>query len=181
MEESGVRQQLYKMLRQYGYWPLRGRDATICPKCHTKILPPIGRPDIVVLAPHGIGRVVEVKAVNMLKDKSFSFSEISPDQRQWLSSYAICGGLGYIAIGAVNVRPMRVWVIDWEHWLDIEKVVSMCQASIPITLIGKFKREVVANGFSLELMAKNYELLRVKSEWKVPPGHSLGKDIVING
>jgi len=179
MEESGVRQQLYSMLKDYGYWPLRGRDATACPKCHTQILPPIGRPDIIVLAPHGIGRVVEVKAVNMLKDKSFSFSSITPEQRRWLSTYAMDGGLGYLAIGAINVRPMRLWVIDWEYWCGIEVEVIQYQMSIPVTLDGKFKREIVDNHLSLELVAKSYELHRVKTTWRLPKGHSLGEDIVV--
>jgi hypothetical protein len=180
MEEAQVRQQLYRTLRDYGYWPLRGRDASICPQCHTKIVPPIGRPDIIVLAPRGIGRVVEVKAVNMLKDKSFSFSSITPEQRKWLSTYALDGGLGYLAIGAINVRPMRLWVIDWDKWMDIEESVSDIQMSIPVTLDGKFKREMVDNNLSLELVAKSYELDRVKTSWRFPRTHSMVKDIIIN-
>lgn len=175
MDESKFRQEAYRMLRLMGYWPIRGRDASVCPRCHSKILPPIGRPDIIVLAPHGINRVLETKFVND-KQTSFAFSEISTDQREWMTNWMNDGGIAYIGIG-VQTRPASFYIIDWGYWLQIEEQIVDIQASIPIDVSkGKsYRKEISSKKLDLVTLASRFKLNRVGGEWQAPPGHSLLK------
>lgn len=174
MKEDTVRREVYGVLRDAGYWPTRGRDAVTCPKCGTQVLPPIGRPDILVLAPRGVSRVLEVKAVNWARSKSFPFSEIRIEQRNWMNSWMDAGGTGYLAIGTVNVRPRRLWIVDWVAWLGIEEDVLEFQSSIPVDLsLGQFKKTLQKRNFDLSTLGEAYELRRRARAWHLPEGHSL--------
>lgn len=175
MNEADFRQGAYRMLRKMGYWPLRGRDATICPRCHTSILPPIGRPDIIILAPQGFGRVLETKFVSN-RETSFPFSSISEEQRKWLCAWKDAGGLGYLGIG-VQTRPASFYIIDWGTWLAIEEMVSPVQASLPVSFDnGKgYSLILRQKGYDLVTLCGEYKLTRAGGEWQVPDTHSLLK------
>lgn len=164
MNEATVRGEVYTLLRKLGYWPTRGRDATSCPRCHAQILPPIGRPDLIVLHPAGRNRVVEVKVVNLGRRKSFAFSEVTPEQRRWLDAWAEGGGLGYLAIGTVDEKPRRLWIIDWLEWCRIEGEVLSLHKSIPLG--GK-------KTINMSTLCSPWELIRITGGWELPEGHSL--------
>jgi len=174
MNEAGVRRDVYTILRGEGYWPTRGRDTIVCPRCGNQVHPPIGRPDILILAPRGVSRVVEVKAVNWNQSKSFPFGEIRPEQRSWLTEWTNAGGIGYLAIGTVSIRPRRLWIIDWTAWIGIEELLLEFQASIPIDLsLGRFKTNLRERDLDLSTLGVEYELERRARAWHLPEGHTL--------
>lgn len=183
LNEASIRREVYSLLRGLGYWPTRGRDTIVCPVCGREIHPPIGRPDLLVLAPRGVTRVLEVKAVNWSRTKSFPFSDIKVEQRNWLNGWTDAGGIAYLAIGTVNVRPRRLWVVDWTAWLGIEENVLEFQESVPIDLEqGRFKKSLQNRKFDLSTLGKDYELERRARAWHLPGGHTLLDEwSVLNG
>jgi hypothetical protein len=131
MQESDVQTATRFALQSRGYWPFHPTDGIQCPRCHTTIVPSSkGRPDLLVLHPSGISTVCEVKDVNHAKKaNALYFSEFSPDQRAWLSSWdeaAGESGLGaFVAIGLILPAISRtiltsVWVIPWSKWQILE-------------------------------------------------------------
>jgi hypothetical protein len=115
--------------------------------------------------------VVEVKAVNLEKVKSFSFAEITPEQRRWLGAWAEGGGLGYLAIGTLGERPRRLWVIDWLEWLQIEERVSASQKSISVD----GGQRHISKEHNIGILCSPWELWRVAGGWEFPEGHTLSK------
>jgi len=135
VKEIDVRQKTYRLCRQLGYWPITQTDTSICPKCHTKIKPPISRPDIFVMHPTSRSVVIEVKALHA-GETSFPFSRIDDGQRRWLDRWAADGGLGFIALGVIRQHGQRqhlehLYITPWEYWLGIEHLVGSVQESIP--------------------------------------------------
>ena len=131
MQESDVQTATRYALESRGYWPFHPTDGILCPKCHTRIVPPSkGRPDLMVPHPSGCSTVIEVKDVNHAKgENSLYFSEISPEQRTWLSDWDSAAGddgLGaFISVGLILPRMTQtmltsVWIVPWNKWLDIE-------------------------------------------------------------
>lgn len=176
MNEAGVRRELYTLLKEIGYWPTRGRDAIICPRCNTAILPPMGRPDLLVLSPKGRSRVLEVKAINTERTISFAFSQIEDDQRRWLNAWYDAGGLGYLGIGTYNERPRRLWLVDWEAWLQVEAKLSGIQQSIPIdSSISRTRKIVSEQHLDMVTLLADYELVRKTGGWDAPTSHSILK------
>lgn len=153
--EAQIRRKIYKAFKLGGYWPTRGRDATVCPRCGTRILPPIGRPDLLILHPVKPARVAEVKAV---RGTSFPFSEISPEQRSWLTAWTDAGGTAYLVIGKLVSRKYIVYVVPWKAWLDMEK--SSDRLSIPFdrNLMARSigKTDIVTAFKDFEFSNKNY-------------------------
>lgn len=132
MNEATLRREIYSALRRAGYWPTRGRDASACPKCGTLIVPPIGRPDLLVLHPTKTAFVIEVKAVNIERIKSFPLAELTDEQRRWMTAWADEGGMAYVAIGSLNVRPRRLFLVPWTSWTSMESKLD--GKSIPFDL-----------------------------------------------
>lgn len=158
------------MLRGMGYWPLRGRDTVVCPKCGNQLHPPIGRPDLIVLVPMGIGRVIEAKVVDISKAKSFAFSSIRDEQNSWLDAYMKVGGLGYLAIGTVGHRPRRLWIIDWEDWRTRTSEIE--SESIPVDA-SYYERPGRAS-LTISNLFPEHELVKNASVWQFVSGdHSL--------
>jgi hypothetical protein len=164
------------MMGNLDYWPVRGKDTLVCSRCGNQIHPPIGRPDILVLSPKGRSCVVEVKVVNMKREKAFALDSISPEQRRWLTSWFEAGGKGYLALGTVNIRPRRLWLIPWHEWLSAEKrAASMEKKSIPIDLQTYSRlpsvRHDVAGWF------EEHELEWCEGSWMLRLDHELRRNV----
>lgn len=179
MNEANVRQEVYRLLRQLGYTPHRLKDAQICPVCHSKVLPPTGRPDILVNNVHGPGCYVEVKALNVARSKSFAFSEISPEQRCYLSRRTDDGFRCYIALGTVNaprkgsMTGRHLWIVDWNDWLAAETEVEKYQKSFPLMAGKGFNKSLQENQLDLIHLFTAFECSRQAGRWLLPEGHSL--------
>ena len=176
MKEKDVRQKVFHTVRQLGYWPITQTDAAICPRCRTKIKPPIGRPDILVLHPMGRSIVIEVKALRP-DEKSLSFNSITPEQRRWLDRWQQDGGLGYLAIGALRRHNSKIylehlWLVDWWSWKEVEGLVSPIQNSIPL-MVGKgMRRKLQDNRYDMVTLLDSWHLARDNGTWQLSPGHS---------
>lgn len=176
MQEAKVRQEIYRMLGTMGYWPVRGRDTIVCSRCGNHMHPPIGRPDILVLSPKGTNSVVEVKVVNMKRDKAFALDKIRDEQRSWLTSWRQDGGMGFLAIGTVNVRPRRLWLIPWVLWEMIEDALGIdCKKSIPVDLT-TYSR---SPGVKIDIATKfqDFEMIWNEGQWWLPDNHWLRRHV----
>lgn len=174
MKEADIRREVYHMLHtDLGLWPITQTDAVPCPKCHALSKPPIGRPDILVLNPTGRSAVIEVKALNLEQQKSFAFSNVTPEQRVWLDRWADDDGPGYLAIGTVGVRPRRLWIVDWIYWQEVEDSVGEIQNSLPYIAGKGFRKELQEMGQDMDRLLSNHELIRKAGGWVLPPDHSL--------
>ena len=177
MNEADVRRKIYRLLREVGYWPITQTDATICPKCNTRSVPPIGRPDILVLHPTEGCAVVEVKSLRRT-EKSFPFDRITDQQRKWLDRWEDDGGRGYLALGVLRPHGSKtyldyLYLVDWAYWKEIEGLVRPIQLSIPL-IAGKGTRQ--------ELQAKHLDILTLLftyslhnaffGQWCIPDSHS---------
>jgi hypothetical protein len=131
LQESDVMDATRYALQSRGYWPYHPTDGILCPRCHMRIIPPSkGRPDLSILHPAGMSAVCEVKDVNHAnKRNALYFSEISPDQRQYLNNWDIAAGdkgLGaFVSVGLIlptmsQTMLTAVWIVPWQKWLDIE-------------------------------------------------------------
>ena len=125
MNEASIRLQLHHALQWLGYWPYHHQDARYCPRCHNIITPEvIGRPDTEARHPTHPTVLIEVKAV---KGLAFPFSEITPEQRKYLSSWENEEGKSYLCLGKIvpigsKTRIDSIVVIPWRMWLDVEKI-----------------------------------------------------------
>lgn len=135
--------------------------------------PPKGRPDILVLNTHGVSAVVEVKALNLKRLRSFAFDNVTPEQHRWLDRWTDDNGLGYLAIGTVGVRPRRLWIVDWSFWREIQDAVSEIQSSLPYIAGKGFSKILQLRCWDMDRLLSNYELERKTGGWVLPPNHSL--------
>ena len=176
VNETDVRQKVFRMARKLGYWPIPQTNAAICPNCKRPVLPPIGRPDILWHHPTMRGRVSECKVLRR-DATSFPFSEITQDQRDWLDLWQADGGLGYIALGII--RPLgsrstlvRLYLVDWADWRQVERLVQPIQNSIPYTARKGMCRELQEGNLDIVTLLKPWELVRNQGQWTLPSGHS---------
>lgn len=135
--------------------------------------PPKGRPDILVLNPTGHSAVVEVKALNLERHKSFYFGKVTPEQDAWLTRWYRDGGLGYLAIGTVGVRPRRLWLVDWGDWRAVMASVGQYQDSLPYIAGKGFNKQLQKLEWDMDRLLSNYELERKTGGWVLPSDHSL--------
>lgn len=135
--------------------------------------PPKGRPDILVLNTRGPSIVVEVKVLNLKRQKSFSFDNVTPEQFKWLSWWTADGGQGYLALGTVGVRPRRLWLVDWAWWRALADSVGEVQNSLPYVAGKGFSKVLQERGWDMDRLLEQYELERKTGGWVLPPGHSL--------
>jgi hypothetical protein len=177
MNEADVRRKIYRMLRELGYWPITQTDASICPKCGTRTVPPIGRPDILVLHPTVQPAVVEVKSLRRT-ETSFPFDRITPEQRQWLDRWQEVGGLGYLALGVIRPHGTKgyldyLWLVDWADWKEIEGLVTPIQNSIPLEAGKGMRRELQERRLDLLTLLSRWDLHdRQTGRWRLPGEHS---------
>ncbi|MBD3309510.1 hypothetical protein GF348_24235 [candidate division KSB3 bacterium] len=170
MKEKDIRQEVYHLLHtEYDLWPITQMDLAICPRCHAKVKPPIGRPDILVLNPLGRTIVIEVKAI---RGGSFSFSDIRDEQRQWLDNWLEAGGFGYIAIGTLK-RPRRLWIVDWAVWRNAEKQIKPIQKSIPVVAGKGYNRELQDKNLDMSTLFVRHELEKIPYSWELPEDHTI--------
>lgn len=135
--------------------------------------PPKGRPDILVLNTHGVSAVIEVKALNLLQQRSFAFNSVTPEQHKWLDWWAADLGLGYLAIGTVGIRPRRLWLVDWRCWQTVTRQVGEIQDSLPYIAGKGFRKELQELGWDMDRLLEQFELTRKTGGWVLPPDHSL--------
>lgn len=130
---------------------------------------------MIVLIPSGLNRVVEVKAVNMEKTKSFSVDEITEEQVRWLDAWTAEGGLGYLAIGTVAEKKRSLWIIDWAVWKSLFEEVVQYQRSISV-YEKDISRVAMRNAnLSIEQRLSDYRATRRSGEWELPKNHSLSR------
>jgi hypothetical protein len=170
MDEKAIRQEAYHLAHhELHCYPITQTDAAICPRCHAKIKPPIGRPDIMVLNPWGPSYVIEMKAI---RGGSFAFSQLEEQQRKWLTNWMEYGGLGYLGVGTLE-RPRRFWLIDWDAWLRIEDLMGEVQKSLPVVAGKGYNRILQDNGWDFDHLCEPYELIRITGGWELQDEHSL--------
>jgi hypothetical protein len=177
MNEADVRRKVYRLLRDLGYWPITQTDASVCPKCHTVIRPPIGRPDILALHPTARSVVVEVKSLRRT-ETSFPLDRVTPEQHKWLDRWEEAGGLGYLAPGVLRQHGSKdyldgLWLVDWAAWKVAEGLVSPIQNSIPLMAKKGMRRELQEQQLDMLTLLQHWDLHgRMTGRWQLPDGHS---------
>jgi hypothetical protein len=176
MKESDIRLALHHALQWRGYWPYHHQDARYCPRCHAIITPEVvGRPDTEARHPAFPTALIEVKAVKST-EKSFAFDAITPEQREYLSSWANEGGESYICLG--KIVPMgskekihQILVIPWLEWLEIEDAHDK---SIPWDY-GLYEKQpsLPRQNDLMSLIYPAWELVRNANDWHLQRGHPL--------
>ena len=127
MDERYVRERLRDLFKRHGFRVDTQTDAVICHRCHAKILPPRGKPDMTILHPVlGVGFYVEVKVARR-DDTSFPFARIEPHQRRILTA---AGNVAYLGLGeivrvATRDRLENLWLIPWRRWRALEEMYLM--------------------------------------------------------
>lgn len=188
MNEADVRREVYHSLQGYGYWPLHGRDAIICPHCGWKVTPAVaGRPDLLILDPVSCTKVMEVKVVDISKSLSFAFSQLEPDQRRWIEAWYQHEGLAYLTIGTINESPRRIWVIPWVVWRSVESIEQEQEGHtcmpVDLSLYKKIPDKTMVVSLESEAF-RPFKLVRVLGKkiegekfsgphWEFPEDHSL--------
>jgi hypothetical protein len=172
MNESDVDRKLTRFFwKDLGLWPIPSMDAVICHKCHTKIVPKRGRPDIFILNPKGPTRVCEVKVL-LPSRTSFNFDEISDKQREWLDRWEE-EGVGFIGFGVIRPHGKRdfldhLYLIPWRTWKQVEELVKPYQGSIPYEAGKGYRTELQENKYDIVHLFEEYELQRDNGAWQLP-------------
>src|SRR5688572_7396499 len=182
MNESDVRLAVTHALQWHGYWPFHHQDGRLhfCKHGHPVLATPEikGRPDIEARHPKHPTVFIEVKAIT--KDaKSFAFSQIEPEQREYLSNWTNEGGSAYLAIGKIVPHGTKskigsIWVFPWPYWLEVE---SQYQKSIAFSwgLYEKRPLDWQTRG-SIRELRPIFEMMKTKEEdWQFFPSHWLAK------
>lgn len=146
MNEANVRRELYRMLRyRYGLWAHHIPDVKGAKRP--------GIPDLIVMSPHGPGVYIEVKKADFRAETAFAFNVIEDSQRDFLSNWETARpGGSYLAIGEVNRRGRRTYVIPWLLWLDIESKLSVVQNSLPFIAGPGYSKELQAHKLDFRLL-----------------------------
>lgn len=181
MVERDIRQKIFQNLRRLGYWPITQTDASVCPRCGALVKPKIGRPDILVLHPTGLNIVVEVKTLSIKGSKrSFSFAEISEQQRKWLNLWTYIGGHGFIGLGIirkaeedqVNDSLLGIYLVPWINWLAAEQDLLEIQKSIPYEAHTARSKRIREESLDITTLFSDYRLVHDEGEsFDLPPGH----------
>lgn len=177
MNETYIRRKVFRMFRNMGYWPITQTDASKCPRCHTLLRPPIGRPDILVLHPRAQTLVVEVKALRA-NETSFAFNNVTPEQHAWLDAWLAEGGCGYLALGVIRQAKSRhrltnLYLVDWAAWRRVEQLVGTFQASIPLVAGKGTRKELQARHLDIVTLLPSWELVaQTGGAWRLPERHS---------
>lgn len=160
-----------RILRGWGHQVDTTMDAIVCTRCGQILVPERGKPDVTIPLVY-----VEYKA-HYLKDTSFSLSNISDEQRKWLTNSANHGVLSYLGLGVIDNRKkpnslVDLYLVDWPHWLEAEALVTPVQDSIPYK--DPFRKALRPDKCIVSLFER-YRLIRDGKGWKLPPGHTLGE------
>lgn len=166
-EKAVMHDVIYMLRHHYGLWPDHCEDG------HRQCKP--GRPDIIVMNPTGSGYYIEVKDMP-ITETSFSFAEITDEQRKWLLAWekARPGG-SFLAIGITKTRKEMeaIYLIPWLKWLDVEDRLRPYQASLPLIVGAGMLKEVQSQHLDFSLV-KDYACPRIKASrpdggWRLPP------------
>jgi len=157
------------IFRRLGHNTDTNRDAVICPKCKCKIIPEIGRPDMTVPLMY-----VEYK-VHYMSKASFPFNNITIEQRGWLTDWTYRGKQAYLGLGVVDNTGTRnkleeLYLIDWEHWLAAERLVSPVQGSFPYDKIARIALRPDKN---IKTLFRKFRLDKPGRRYIPPAGHSI--------
>jgi hypothetical protein len=136
MNEATFRREIYQMLRyRYGLWPQHIPDVVGSKRP--------GVPDLIVMNPKGPGYYMEVKHLDVSKETSFSFDNIEQSQRRWLTEWEAVRPMGsYLAIGVSGIEKRELYIVWWQQWLAIERVMSEWQNSLPYKVGSGFRKEL---------------------------------------
>ena len=169
MNETSVRQKVFRLLKKLDEIPITQTDANRCPNCGSMTKPPIGRPDILGTPKF----VIEVKVLSV-NETSFPFSKISDKQRKWLNFWSIKRRLpGFIALGVIRPHGSReylenLYLVPWENWLEVEDTLKVYQNSIPYEAGKGYKKELQEQSLDIVTLLSEYEVYRKNKEWVVP-------------
>ena len=174
MNEKAVRGEVFRLMRRMWFWPITQTDVTRCPHGHLAY-PKKGRPDIFGLNPTGRTIIVEVKILNLSKDKSFAFSNIEDEQRKWLSRWTEDGGWAYLALGTIGTKrgQRQLWLVPWVVWQLTEKIVRKHQDSIPYIAGKGFKKEMQDDKIDILHLFPLFEAEWKDSRWSLLDQHEL--------
>lgn len=181
MNELDVSLKIAHAFKALGYDANKTQDAIVCPnpKCRRKIVPERGKPDRTMIHPSVCSCYVEVKTVRR-DEMSFSFSEISTEQRATLDDWRVRGGLGYLALGIIR-RPKRndrltaLYVVEWGVWRALERQVEKHQSSIPVVAGPGFARELQKKRLDIETQLRAWGLVQIKGGWAFNVHHPIFK------
>lgn len=180
MNEASIRVAIQHALQWHGYWPFHWQDGRMhfCKQGHPVLATPEikGRPDIEARHPKYPTAFIEVKAIAQ-DTKSFAFSQIEPEQREYMNSWTAEGGQAYLAIGKIVPHGTKskigaIWVFPWLAWLDVE---SRYEKSIAYSwgLYEKRPKDWMHRGSIVQLNPA-FEMMKTKDEdWQFFPGHWL--------
>jgi hypothetical protein len=164
LNETTIRQEIGRVFKSLGDWPITQTDATRCPKCGCLVKPPIGRPDIIIPK-----AVCEVKVVPK-SNGSFPFENIRAEQRQWLDAWTEAHGEGaYLGIGTLVPRQRRLWILPWTAWRQLEDTIAPIQSSVPVIAGKGMRKKLQENHLDLHTLLRDWELTRITGGWELSP------------
>lgn len=175
MNELDVSRKIKDVFETLGYDANKQQDGIKCPRCGKVIVPPSGKPDRTMMHPIARSCYVEVKTVRR-DETSFSFSEISTEQRAKLDDWRARGGVGYLALGIIrrpkkNDRLSALYLIEWSHWTFIERLLSPYQKSIPVKVGPGFSKALQDQFLDIESRSAAFALEQIKGGWRIPARH----------
>jgi hypothetical protein len=198
MNESAFRTELHHLFRAAGWVDVPSRNAVICPKCGTKVLPPKGKPDTLCISPNKFGFVCEEKMYgkptgpNWDNVPAFPFSRIEPQQRRWMDWWdtwadedpytGLKRGGAYIGLGTRHgtagsiSNPRMAWVVPWERWKWMENILKTGagQESLPLAVRKGMNKTVQERGYDAISMLSHWELLwETGIGWRFGDNHPL--------
>lgn len=187
MNEAQVTSELSNLLARLWFWPYKAADA--CPKCGQPTYPQ-GQADILC---QDAGIAIEVKMFDhedgaLWEQATFSFSELNPAQRDWLTMWQRDGELkqatqsAWLAIGTPHGKaaratkhPRLLWIVPWSYWrLGVEKPLLPHRNSLPLAPYkGQRPKAVVEQGLNAMYLLDGYNLEWHDGGWHLPWHHPL--------
>lgn len=185
MNEATLTTELNNLLRRLWLWPIKGRDLVVCPRCHTAVYPPGGRPDVCILDARAVIEVKMMTKTEKWDHQSFPFSLITPEQRAWLTMWTRDGNAkqrrqsSYLALGCHGTAghkdtPRMLWVVPWNVWRAAETVLGPHRESLPlVSFKGQRPKAVQEQGLNAMRLLARYALDWHDGAWHCPELHPL--------
>jgi len=185
MNEYDVSLKVAHAFEALGYDADKVQDAIVCPRCNNKIVPSRGRPDRAMIHPSARSCYVEVKVVRA-GETSFSFSEISTEQRATLDDWRARGGVGYLALSIIrkakrNDRLSALYLVEWGRWCALESLVTPHQNSIPVAVGPGFSRALQDGQMDIQRQLWQWALEQIKGGWAIPDRHPAIQQLGLKG
>lgn len=160
MNETYVRERIRLIMISHGYTVYTVPDGIVCTnkRCRRVIVPPAGLPDLTITHPILPALYIEVKILRN-NQPSFPLNSINPDQRAHLSLWTAQRGSAYIGFGCVRQhRLANLYLIDWEEWLQIEKLILPHQSRIPYDSKNRLKHKMRENQLYITSLFAPWEI-----------------------